>query len=72
MKHNSITINSEVNLQIELVNWKAEKMAPLGNGIFVVRVEMSTMMTTMKRSTRWNNNASSYQVQADKPCLSIV
>lgn len=41
---------------------KKIRMAPLGNGIFVVRVEMSTMMTTMKRSTRWNNNASSYQV----------
>lgn len=43
-------------------------MAPLGNGIFVVRVEMSTMMTTMKRSTRWNNNASSYQVPWQTIC----
>lgn len=40
---------------------KVEKMALPGNGIFVVRGEMSTLMTAMKRgAARWNST--SYQV----------
>lgn len=36
-------------------------MAPPGNGIFVVRGEMATLMTAMKRGARWNS--ASYQVK---------
>lgn len=35
-------------------------MAPPGNGIFVVRGEMSTLITAMRRGARWNS--ASYQV----------
>lgn len=35
-------------------------MAPPGNGIFVVRGEMATVMTAMKRGHRWSS--ASYQV----------
>lgn len=35
-------------------------MAPPGNGIFVVRGEMSTLMTGMRRGARWSSTA--YQV----------
>ncbi|XP_055593245.1 Golgi-specific brefeldin A-resistance guanine nucleotide exchange factor 1 isoform X2 [Uranotaenia lowii] len=34
-------------------------MSPPGNGIFVVRGEMSTLTTAMRRGSRWNSN--SYQ-----------
>lgn len=35
-------------------------MSPPGNGIFVVRGEMSTLTTAMRRGSRWSSN--SYQV----------
>lgn len=33
-----------------------------GNGIFVVRGEMSTLMTAMRRGTRWSSHLSAYVV----------
>lgn len=35
-------------------------MAPPGNGIFVVRGELSILMTAMRRNARWGGNV--YQV----------
>jgi len=36
-----------------------------GNGIYVVRGEMATLMTAMRRGTRWN--ATAYVVSAPHP-----